>query len=95
MRRPVHIAQNRLYLESGAMDHLSDLATVLAATIAGLFALVSAFLAWRLRNLTDGASEKIALAKEQRNEVKNLYTEAYSLFEKAISGPVRRWLYSF
>ncbi|WP_281783926.1 hypothetical protein [Sinimarinibacterium flocculans] len=67
------------------MDQLKDFSTVLAAAIAGLFALLSAFLAWRLRNAADSSIAEAAVAKERRNEVKALYTEAYSLFERAIA----------
>ncbi len=67
------------------MDQLKDFATVLAATIAGLFALLSAFLAWRLRNATESHASRSATAKERRNEIKSLYMETYSLFEKAIA----------
>jgi hypothetical protein len=67
------------------MDQLKDFSTVLAATMAGLFALLSAFLAWRLRNTTDSDASRASVAKEQRDEVKALYTGTYSLFERAIA----------
>jgi hypothetical protein len=54
---------------------------VIVVIIAGLFALLSAFLAWRLGE----ASSKSTLAKEVRREREELYANVYTAFERAIS----------
>lgn len=57
---------------------------IILSIITGVFALLSAFLAWKLKTAQDKKSWALSLAKERRSEVKELYTEAFALFEQAI-----------
>lgn len=56
----------------------------IAAVIAGIFAVVSAFMAWRLKNSSDDRRDQVSHAKEKHDEEKSLYTTTFQLFEGAI-----------
>lgn len=56
----------------------------IAAIIAGIFAIVSAFIAWRLKNSSDERARELALDNQRRDEIKQLYTGTFTLFENAI-----------
>lgn len=56
----------------------------IAAIIAGIFAIVSAFIAWRLKNSSDERARQLALDNQRRDEIKQLYTGTFTLFENAI-----------
>ncbi len=55
-----------------------------APAIAGVFAVATAILAWRLKNSSDEQARRTALEKERRDEVRQLYTTTFVLFEQAI-----------
>ncbi|TCT06367.1 hypothetical protein [Paralcaligenes ureilyticus] len=63
---------------------MKDYVAVVAAIIAGIFAVVSAFIAWRLKNSSDDRARKVSLEKERRDEIKGLYENTFVLFEQAI-----------
>ncbi|MBY0484448.1 hypothetical protein [Nitrosomonas sp.] len=54
------------------------------AVIGGLFTLVAAFFAWKLKTASDDATRKLAIEKERRDEIKLLYENTFILFEQAI-----------
>jgi hypothetical protein len=55
-----------------------------AAIIAGVFAIVSPFITWKLKNASDERARLTALDKERRDEIKQLYTGIFVIFEHAI-----------
>jgi hypothetical protein len=57
---------------------------VIAAVIAGIFAIVSAYIAWQLKSSSDKQRELLTRAKEKYEEEKTLYTDTFQLFENAI-----------
>lgn len=57
---------------------------VIAAAIAGLFTIISAFIAWKLKRTSDNARKKSDLAQRKHEELKLLYTGTFQLFEEAI-----------
>ncbi len=63
---------------------------IITALIAGGFALLSAALGWKLKTMQDKRGWTLSLAKEHRNEVRELYTEAFALFEQTIRQVTRR-----
>jgi hypothetical protein len=56
----------------------------IAATIAGIFAIVSPFITWKLKNSSDERARLIALDKERRDEIKRLYSDIIVQFELVI-----------
>jgi len=64
---------------------VKDLVPALAAVIAGLFAIVSPFITWKLKNASDERARLVALDKERRDDIKRLYADAFALFEQAMS----------
>lgn len=69
---------------------MKDYIAVAASVIAGVFAVVSALIAWRLKNSSDDRARNISLAKERRDEIKGLYESTFALFEQAIHQVERR-----
>ncbi|MDB5975064.1 MAG: hypothetical protein JWR07_1824 [Nevskia sp.] len=58
--------------------------TIVTACVAGAFALVSALLAWKLRNASDDRASRIAKETQRRSSVEQLYQDVYILFERAM-----------
>lgn len=56
----------------------------IAAIIAGIFAIASPFLSWKLKNASDERARLTALDKDRRDEIKRLFTDIHVLFEQAI-----------
>lgn len=56
----------------------------IAAVIAGLFAVISALIAWKLKSSSDTAREKSDRKLRMHEEAKSLYTGTFQLFEEAI-----------
>ena len=56
----------------------------IVAVIAGVFAVVSAVIAWRLKNSSDEKAREVSFEKERRDEIKQLYTNVFVLFEQAM-----------
>jgi hypothetical protein len=63
---------------------MKDYVPAIAAVIAGILALGSAIIAWRLKVSSDETLRRLALEKERRDETKDLYATAFELFERAI-----------
>jgi hypothetical protein len=63
---------------------LKDFVPAIAAVIAGIFAIVSPFITWKLKNASDERARLVALDKERRDDIKRLYTNIFALFEQAI-----------
>lgn len=68
---------------------VKEYASALAAIIAGLFAIISPFITWRLKNASDERARSISLSKERREELKRLFSDIFTMFEQAI-GHARR-----
>lgn len=68
---------------------MNEYIPALVAVIAGLFATVSAIIAWRLKSSSDEKQRIATLEKEHRDETKELYTRVFVLFEKAIRQELR------
>lgn len=69
---------------------MKDYVAVVAAVVAGIFAVASALIAWRAKNSSDDRTRKISLEKEHRDEIKGLYESTFALFEQAIHQVQRR-----
>ncbi|MGD0519914.1 MAG: hypothetical protein ABSA48_01545 [Terracidiphilus sp.] len=63
---------------------MKEFVPAIAAIIAGIFAIVSPFITWKLKNASDERALQTALGKERRNEIKRLYTDIYVSFEQAM-----------
>ncbi len=73
---------------------MKDYVAAVAAVIAGIFAIASALIAWRLKNSSDDRTRKSSLEKERRDEIKGLYENTFSIFEQAILQVQRREQFS-
>ncbi len=62
----------------------------IVAVIAGIFAILSAFLTWRLKTSTDEKVRQLTEKKQKRSEITQLFTETFSLFEQAIRQALKR-----
>ena len=69
---------------------MKEYVPAIAAVIAGIFAVASAFMAWRLKNSSDDRRDYVGRLKEKREEEKTLYTSTFQLFEEAISEVLTR-----
>jgi hypothetical protein len=49
----------------------------IAAIVAGIFAIVSAFLTWRLKTATDDKVRQITEKKQRRDEITELFTTTF------------------
>lgn len=58
--------------------------TIIAPIISGVFAIISAVIAWRLKIFVTENAREFNLKKEKYDELKELYTESFSLFENLI-----------
>ncbi|XCN74412.1 MAG: hypothetical protein Q3M24_06615 [Candidatus Electrothrix aestuarii] len=58
--------------------------SIIAAVLAGIFTVITAYIAWKLKNVTDERARNLAIDKEQHDEKKKLYESVYTLFEQAI-----------
>lgn len=63
---------------------MKEFIPALAATIAGIFAIVSPFITWKLKNASDERARLSAVDKQRGDEIKRLYTDIFALFEQAI-----------
>ncbi len=63
---------------------MKDYITVIAAGAAGVFTLITAVLAWKLKSATEERDRKFAKSKERRAELKQLYTDISVVLELAI-----------
>jgi hypothetical protein len=64
---------------------MKEYITAIAAVIAGIFAVVAAFITWKLKNSSENRRDQIVQLKEKFEEEKSLYTTTYQLFEEAIN----------
>ena len=63
---------------------MKEYVAIISAVMAGIFAVISACIAWWLKSHSDRAQEKRSDAKEKRAEIRELYTRTFRLFEDAI-----------
>ena len=63
---------------------MKDYISIVTAVIAGIFAIISAFLAWRLKQKTDENTQKAITEKEKREEIKSLYIDILTVFENTV-----------
>ncbi len=63
---------------------MSGTPTIFTSVIAGIFLLLSAYLAWKLKNATDRRTSDTALKNARHTELRTLYESIFSLFERAI-----------
>lgn len=54
------------------------------AVIGGLFGLVSAYFAWKLKTSNDETIRKLSVEKERKDEIKLLYENTFVIFEQAM-----------
>lgn len=63
---------------------MKEYVPAIAAVIAGIFAITSAFIAWKLKNSSDTVREKNDRIQRKHEETKSLYTGTFQLFEEAV-----------
>ena len=63
---------------------MQDFVAISSNVVTGLFALLAAFLAWRLKSIGDQKERSVALAIEKRRELSELYAQVFSSLEQAI-----------
>lgn len=63
---------------------MKNYATVIAAVVAGIFALVSAYLAWKLKSTTEANERTLVESRERKQEIKDLYASVIAALEQAI-----------
>ncbi len=68
---------------------MMDLSKLLPTIGAGIFALISAYFAWRLKKQTDEKALEFSRENEKREEIKDLYLTVFELFEKTSSEIVK------
>ena len=69
---------------SNIIETMKDYVAVIAAIIAGISAMISAIIAWKLSALSTEKAREFSLKKEKYDELKDIYTKSFSLFENAI-----------
>lgn len=69
---------------------MKEFVPAIAAIIAGVFAIVSPFITWKLKNASDERALQKSLGKERRDEIKRLYSDIYVSFEQAIRRVLNR-----
>ena len=60
-----------------------------------IFAMIAAFMAWRLKQRLDAANSKVALEKAQREERRRTYQEVITLLDNAVSSITKGSDYPF
>ncbi len=63
---------------------MQEFAAVLGNAVTGLFALLAAFFAWRLKKTGDENERKSSLAVEKHRELSELYAQIFSNLEQAM-----------
>ena len=63
---------------------MDDYLPILGAVLSGLFALVSAIIAWKLKIWTADRERAWSTKKEHRDALENLYVDAYTAIEEAM-----------
>ena len=63
---------------------------IISATIAGLFAFFSAFIAWKLKVFSENQRNLDIRKKEKHEEIKALYITTFQLFEEAMGQVYRQ-----
>lgn len=63
---------------------MRDYIPVISAVVAGVFAMMAAVIAWRLKTWSEAREGFLARAKERHDELKLLYTDVFVLLEQAI-----------
>ena len=63
---------------------MQDFIAVFSGAVTGLFALLAAFFAWRLKSTGEEKERKIALAIERHRELSELYSQVFSTLEQAM-----------
>lgn len=63
---------------------MKDYVSVIAAVVAGISAIISAVIAWKLKGISDDRRDAMDVRKERHAEAKALYESTFQLFEQAI-----------
>lgn len=63
---------------------MADVAPFIGPAITGFFALLAAYLAWRLKRSGDDRERRVAIALERRRELRELYAEIFVHLEQAM-----------
>ncbi|MFP3619170.1 hypothetical protein [Burkholderia sp. SIMBA_051] len=66
------------------LSAMKDYGVVIAAVIAGIFALSSAYLAWKLKSSGDTNERSLIESRERRQEIKDLYSSVIVALEQSI-----------
>lgn len=63
---------------------MKEIITIIGNATTGVFALLAAYFAWRLKRGTDDRDRKTALAVERRKDLQELFSEVFAHLEQAI-----------
>lgn len=63
---------------------MKDYVTVIAAVVAGIFALISAYLAWKLKSAAEASERSLAESRQRRQEMADLYANVIATLEQSI-----------
>jgi hypothetical protein len=69
---------------------MADIAPFIGPAVTGFFALLAAYLGWRLKRSGDDRERRVAIALERRKELRELYAEIFVFLEQAIKHGVER-----
>lgn len=69
---------------------MKEYVPAIVAIIAGIFAILSAILTWRLKTSTDDKVRQLTEEKQKRDEITQLFTDTFSLFERAMKEVLNR-----
>lgn len=69
---------------------MKEYVPVIASIIVGIFAVISAFMAWKFKSSSDKRRNEVSLSREKYDEVKLLYITTFQLFEEAMKQVLNR-----
>ena len=69
---------------------MKEYVPAIAAIVAGIFAIVSAFITWRLKTATDEKVHHSTEKKQKRDEITQLFSDTFTLFETAMRQVLKR-----
>jgi len=69
---------------------MADIAPFVVPAVTGFFALLAAFLGWRLKRSGDDRERRVAIALERRKELRDLYAEIFVYLEQAMRHAIER-----
>ena len=69
---------------------MADITPFVVPAVTGFFAILAAYLGWRLKRSGDDRERKVAIALERRKELRDLYAEIFVYLEQAMKHGIER-----